>query len=116
MSVANYGGLPIDDLPGTALGPAPRPAMVPMPQPELRHFISTFIVATLSAGRLQFTGRLAYDLQRQAEDAARERGERLGLPVRKLGAVDPQKVTGADCVIMFERKVCNGAYEVFDPE
>jgi len=40
----------------------------------------------------------------------------LGLPVRKLGCVDPQRITGGDCVVVFERKVCNGNFEVYDPE
>ena len=113
-SVANYGGLPVESLPGEALGPARRPAMAPMPMPELKHYISSFILGTVTAGKLQFVGRMAFDLPRQAEDEARERGERLGLPVRKLGCVDPRKVTGPDCVIVYERKILNGVTEVYD--
>jgi len=88
--------------------------MAPMPQPELKHYVSSFVVATLSAGRLQFVGRMAFDLPRQAEDEARARGERLNLPVRKLGRVDPAMVTGPDCIACFERCVMNGAVEVYD--
>jgi hypothetical protein len=91
-----------------------KPLTTPMPQPELRHYVSSFIVATVKAGTVQFVGRLAFDLPRQAEDEARERGERLGLPVRKLGAVDPRKVTGPDCVVVLERRVMNGSVEVYD--
>jgi len=114
MSVANYGGLPVDSLPGEALGPARRPAMAPMPIPELKYYSSTFVVGTVTAGKLQFVGRMAFDLPRQAEDEARERGERLGLPVRRLGCADPQRITGADCVVVFERKILNGVTEVYD--
>ena len=49
MSVANYGGLPVDDLPGVALGPARRPAMAAMPMPELKYYSSTFIVGSAQA-------------------------------------------------------------------
>jgi len=48
--------------------------MAPMPIPELKHYFSTFIVGTVTAGKLQFVGRMAFDLPRQAEDEARARG------------------------------------------
>jgi len=31
-----------------------------------------------------------------------------------LGCVDPRKVTGSDCIVVFERKVLNGMTEVYE--
>ncbi len=59
-------------------------------------------------------GGLEFDLPSQAAEAALDRGQRLGSPVRKLGCVDPRSIHGDDCVVCFERKVMNGMVEVFD--
>jgi hypothetical protein len=109
-----YPGLPLDDLPRQAIGPLKRPSQQPMEQPMLKYYRSCFVMANLKDGAISLVGQVGFETKPLAEAAARERGECLGVPVLYLGCVDPRKVTGSDCIVVFERKVLNGMTEVYE--